>query len=585
MRLNSATCLLALLLAGLFSCAFATSSNYGACKPLPPARHPIPFYPHGSHGPAHSCPPTDHNAPQLLRVSLGSSGQFVDEFGRIRIFHGLNVDSKTLPYNNEPNVLNSSFIETLAYDYGFNVMRLDFAMVMAMPAFGVDNTTYYSLYANTTNQFAAVGMWTIVDVHQDEVMPCICGEGLPDWLLTIPLADVGSFPYPAYNTTYPLDPTRPLGCVDQSFCEPDSSGTPRNNGQYYFSEVTQQALLSIYTNVNTSYGIGAGDAMVQQWTNIAAMTAGNPNYLAIELFNEPFPPVNDDPASFISAQYGDVVYLAPMYDAGAAGIRSQDSEILIMVEPLVTNGEIVPRPAGFLWTPAGDNQTVLSFHTYCDVIDYYCTDDSCVDQTDLEYCFFVSEYFPEYLDDCNAILADPLAYCNSFYNQSFAVRAADAASLGQGLFDTEFGSWTGNDTYDIEINQLVANLADQYGVSWAKWDNNDLDQRPALIPVLVRTYAQAIAAVAGSSFSQQFNPDSKLYSLVFSPDYLIQAPTEIFVPPMHYPYGFNVQISPVNALRWSQPYGSNTLQLTAGPRGRQSASVTVTITAKPAPHH
>jgi endoglycosylceramidase len=108
---------------------------------------------------------------------------------------------------------------------------------------------------------------------------------------------------------------------------------------------------------------------------------------------------------------------------------------------------------------------------------------------------------------------------------------------------TEFGA-----TDSIPYVSLVAGLADQHMVSWHYWQyagwsdptgnpseeglfTNDLDRpgslKQAKADVLIRTYPQA---VAGTPTSFSFDPVSKEFTLTYSADPAITAPTEIFVP-------------------------------------------------------
>jgi len=65
------------------------------------------------------------------------------------------------------------------------------------------------------------------------------------------------------------------------------------------------------------------------------------------------------------------------------------------------------------------------------------------------------------------------------------------------------------------------------------------------ISVFARPFAQAIA---GNATSMKFNSASLQFTLEFHVDSSIKAPTEIVVPALRYPNGFNVEVS--SGLRW-----------------------------------
>ncbi len=282
-------------------------------------------------------------------------------------------------------------------------------------------------------------------------------------------------------------------------------------------------------------------------SDLAKYFAQNSNVFAYEVFNEPFPGnIYFDFELFQNSTYGDLTLLQPLYDRVSQAIRKYDRQGFLAFEPLVSNGEVLARKAGFSHPPGGyqySNVDILAFHTYCDVTESYAYD-----------CELAGS---EYAVDCNDIISGDPNYCRILFQADFAQRTADAIQLDVPILVTEFGSFTGNETLDVLTNQYIVNLADVNFTSWTNWDWLYLQQFPYIMPAIVRTYAQAIA---GTPVSQNF------------------APTEIFVPTeIHYPNGYSIQTSPSGMVRWHRR-GQNRVELYPTFFVRPGQLVTVTIT-------
>ena len=185
----------------------------------------------------------EENCAQLSQVSI-KNGMFYDGAGRQLLFHGLNVDNKSVPYVNNPDILTQQQINNLAVNYGWNLVRLDFAWQQFEPVQGTFNINYLELYSQVIAKYANAGIYTLINLHLDEWSQNICGEGFPDW--TAVPADpslIGTFPLGGlsnYDEAYPLS-TGPHGGVDQSYCVGDD-----NNGNYDFSYLTSSVYQNFY---------------------------------------------------------------------------------------------------------------------------------------------------------------------------------------------------------------------------------------------------------------------------------------------------------------------------------------------------
>jgi len=68
----------------------------------------------------------------------------------------------------------------------------------------------------------------------------------------------------------------------------------------------------------------------------------------------------------------------------------------------------------------------------------------------------------------------------------------------------------------------------------------DINSGGRALEAVVRPYP---VATAGELHELNFNPDSRVFKLVFRHDPAIAAPTEIFVPNYHYPHGYSIKVS------------------------------------------
>ena len=67
---------------------------------------------------------------------------------------------------------------------------------------------------------------------------------------------------------------------------------------------------------------------------------------------------------------------------------------------------------------------------------------------------------------------------------------------------------------------------------------------------VVRAFSRVFArAISGTPTSMSFDADNRLFRLEWNIDQSIEQPTEIFVPRLHYPTGFNVHVA--DGLLWT----------------------------------
>lgn len=172
---------------------------------------------------------------QLSRIQVDPESQhFIDEYGRVRIFHGVNVVYKIPPYLpnltqfDPQNSLTNDDLNNL-YHWGFNVIRLYTSWMGVNPKSenSIDEE-YLSQLSTIVKMMESNGIYALLDCHQDIFSRYFCGEGVPDWLAE-KLGDklLNSFPFPlASNITREPDTNYPV--LDECLKRPFS--------EYYFTE-------------------------------------------------------------------------------------------------------------------------------------------------------------------------------------------------------------------------------------------------------------------------------------------------------------------------------------------------------------
>ncbi len=428
--------------------------------------------------------------PLLAMAGLHSQGRWlVDDQNRVVMLHGMNVVWKQAPYF-PPDTLagfTAADADWLAAQ-GFNSVRLGVLFSGVMPQQGVIDNNYLNSVDRIVQLLAARNIYVLLDFHQDLYNEKFKGEGFPSWAV--------------YDDGLPnwINPGFPFG---------------------YLLPNVQLTYYHLYTNNNNiwAYYQQALQAVAAKWQN-------QPNLQGYEVINEP-------PPGFVFAlcyfsngcQDFDANYLQPFETAMQEGIRQVDPNGMIWIEPNVLFDFGIPS---YLNTsnPVTDNYNLgLSWHNYCM-------------QSDIAQMLGVST-------PSSCINPETTVFNNA---------NATSSSMNASSFMSEFGS--GNDLGDIA---RVANLADQYLTSWDYWayksfndptgsasteglftNDSDLSSvNQGKLALLSRTYPQATAGIPNSL---SFDPNSGAFSYTYTPQQA-SAPTQIFVPPIHYPNGYNVTVS------------------------------------------
>ncbi|CAF4625970.1 unnamed protein product [Rotaria sp. Silwood1] len=174
-----------------------------------------------------------HSELSRIKVDLNTQ-HFIDEYGRVRIFHGVNVVYKVPPYlpdltHFDPqNSLTDDDLNNL-HQWGFNVIRFYTSWMGVNPKSDDNiNQDYLSQLSTAIQMMENKGIYALLDCHQDVFSRYFCGEGVPDWIAQ-KLGDstVKEFPFPiAPNMTREPDTGYPKldECLKHPFFE------------YYFAE-------------------------------------------------------------------------------------------------------------------------------------------------------------------------------------------------------------------------------------------------------------------------------------------------------------------------------------------------------------
>jgi len=508
------------------------------------------------------------------------NGHFVDEFGRVRLFRGVNSVIKHFPWY-DPSMLSPERQQQLA-EWGFTGIRLGSMWSGIEPEEGKVNETYIGILQDIVGGLAEKGIYTYLDMHQDVLTDKAGYAGIPTWLAAKFTPSQHAYPWPMYNT----------------------SGYSTWACGYFTQEISN-SFQQLYTEHKQEFA--------NFWREVAKRFRGDPAILAYELMNEPWTGDMYQDASMLLPGNAGYELLEPFFNAASDAIRSVDDETIIFWEPvtyayfintqpnIILDGvldaflkthnftEFLPilkqvcgemaddigeleklnfekgvskflislgeatfhrfntiddkagRPStlgpGFTAPPGGPeylNRTAMSWHYYCWALGYSS------DQ----------EFDPVLKAVCDDLLG-PMV---------FTTVDARAKELGgSATMLTEFGecapSYDHPDYQGSIVCNFVLGLADEHFQSWSYWDSASggvlWDKNGEPIMDVVKVFARPYpSATAGIPVSLYFDPESRQLAYDFIPDINITEPTEIMVPEVLYPEGFSVEVS--ENLKWEQ---------------------------------
>lgn len=185
---------------------------------------------------------------------------FIDEFGRERIFNGVNFCDKqgydvckyTFNYLRDRSVL------TKCREHGFNIIRLGFTWSAVEPQPNCYNEKYLDDIGDILDCAFENGIYIYLDMHQDlySDQTC-CGDGAPKWAT---LTD-------GYKASIPK----------KVWAE-----------GYFYGKAVHRAFDNFWNNTKVN-GKGLQDYYADMWRHIAEKFKDKPALFGFDLMNEPFP--------------------------------------------------------------------------------------------------------------------------------------------------------------------------------------------------------------------------------------------------------------------------------------------------------
>ncbi|HNM86708.1 MAG TPA: cellulase family glycosylhydrolase [Mycobacterium sp.] len=251
--------------------------------------------------------------------------------GRVVILHGANEVYKVDSYAPADAGFDADDAEFLAAN-GFNVVRLGMIWAAVEPEPGVFDHDYLASIAQTVQVLAAHGVYTLLDMHQDNYSTVFGGEGAPVWA-----TQTGGLP----NVDY---------------------GFPWN---YFLNAAEGHAWDAFWSNAETPTGLGLEDEYARTWETVASYFTGNPAVIGYDVMNEPFEG-SGWPAALLGGTFFAEQQLAPMYNQVIAAIRAVDPTTAIFVEPTPATyelGALLGRP--LVLGTIDDPNVVAAVHNYC----------------------------------------------------------------------------------------------------------------------------------------------------------------------------------------------------------------------------
>lgn len=118
----------------------------------------------------------------LLSCSIGASNCWIrDEDNRVLILHGLNISNAAKRTENQISWHTFEDYKRMNTDWGFNCIRLLIFWSAIEPEPGVFNDSYLNLVEERVDWAEDLGLYVILDMHQDLYSARFGGDGAPFW--------------------------------------------------------------------------------------------------------------------------------------------------------------------------------------------------------------------------------------------------------------------------------------------------------------------------------------------------------------------------------------------------------------------
>lgn len=462
---------------------------------------------------------------------LGHAGRWItDAAGKVVVLHGFN----TVPYN-EPILpvdmgMGPDNAEWLAAN-GFNTIRLGLYYARVEPEPGVYDDAYLDDYLRVQEELAAEGIFTLLDIHQDQL-------------------------HPRYGTTGGPLPSRGFPAW---FLKED--GLPNTATPYPQGYLTNPALNRAYDNIWIDFDAGDGVSVQNHfaagWRRLAAAFKDRPGLLGYDIFNEPWP---GSAAASCSSPTGcpgggfDQTLLTAFTRKLTAALRAEDPDHLIFYEPNLLFDYGAPTRVG----DPGDPNAGFAFHNYCLTI-----------------------VVPGLPSGEPCAVGEELVLDNA---------EAHSETTGDALLLSEFGP----DLATARRQTRLADEHMMSWQFWDYYGDFEGSLHIAASPALIRPYPQLVAGTperwsyddASKTFDFVYSPERATGEGAVSSAparFPAGSETEIFIPALHYPSGYGVSLAGAEVasgpgdrlLRLRACPGANTVQVQVTPAPRPSVSCAI----------
>jgi endoglycosylceramidase len=442
-------------------------------------------------------PDSGSDAAPAAKARLHRDGRWmVDADGRVVLTHGVNMVWKLPPYY--PPSTAAGFTAADAdwlRDHGFNSVRLGSLFAGVMPQPDAIDASYLDGVDRVVQLLASRGIFVLLDFHQDLYNERFSGEGFPDWATD-----------------------------DDGLPMPMDFGFPGN----YFTPACSRTFDNFWADKN-----GIWDRYRDAWKAVAARWKNQDHLLGYDLMNEPWPGTDlATCANPLGCPVFDDLKLQSMQEHVLAGIREIDASSLVFFEPNVIFNSGAKTNMGLLHA-IGDRAIGLSWHKYC---------------------------LPAALLHAQGFENVPL--CPQLHQMVNDNAEEAIARLQSTTLVTEFGA--SDDLADLD---QVMTQADDQITGWQYWaykewadpttesqtsgaqglftDDADLStMKVDKLKVLERPYPQA---TAGIPLALHFDAATANFTFRYLPR-AATAPTDIYVPALHYPSGYVVEASGAHVL-------------------------------------
>ena len=423
-----------------------------------------------------------------------------DDLGRAIILHGANIDGSAKDTPDHMPRQDRAAVERMVTDWGWNHARFLIFWDGLEPEPGVIDEAYLDLIESRLDWFAELGVWVVLDMHQDVYSARFCCDGAPEWAIE----DDGE-PFELQSSWF-LNYFQPA--VKRAF-----------DNFWLYDEGEHPELQDHY-----------GDA----WVAVARRFADHPAVLGYDLMNEPHPGSMNDMVELLGADNPDGPHpdfdrtrLQPFYQRLIDRIRAVDDHSWIFFEPRYgAPGDGRASYLGVLTDPRPEGDRLVYYpHLY---------------SVDLEAS-------GEYDVARDATVSEWERQRTVELQQQHAAVAIGEWGLSQGTVNVE------------RFMADVLAMADRLMAGWAYWDYSFGGWMPvdadgverATMDLLVRAYPRA---VAGTPTSFGYDPDTRVFFLELEDRDGVGGATEIYVPAArHYPEGWQLSVSAPEG-SWSQSW-------------------------------